>query len=358
MRPPLWLWLLPLAIPVSGQQPRPAPVSWDFLLTQPAGWYGTPEATRIADNLLLHQRGTGGWPKNIDMTAVVTDTDRARLTAEQSGTDSTIDNGATTTEIQTLARVFAAARLPRFGDGALKGLDYLLRAQYPSGGWPQYFPLRDNYSRHITFNDDAMARVLTLLRAVADGQAPFVFVDAGRRERARGALARGLDAILATQVRVNGKLTVWCAQHDAVTLEPVLARAYELPSFSGSESVRIVRYLMSVPDPSPRVVAAVDAAVAWLRSHALHGIRLERRPAPGTPRESDLVVVPDPNAPPLWARFYDLETGKPIFVGRDGVKRERLSDIEYERRNGYSYLGTWAASLLDEEYPAWKQAHR
>lgn len=121
--------------------------------------------------------------------------------------------------------------------------------------------------------------------------------------------------------------------------------------------MRIVRYLMSVPDPSPRVVAAVDAAVAWLRSHALCGIRVERRPAQGTPRESDLVVIEDPDAPLLWARFYDLATGKPIFVGRDGVKRERLSDIEYERRNGYSYLGTWAASLLDEEYPAWKTAH-
>ncbi len=157
---------------------------------------------------------------------------------------------------------------------------------------------------------------------------------------------------------MNGELTVWCAQHDAVTLAPAAARAYELPSFSGSESVRLVRYLMGVPHPAPRAVAAVDAAVAWLRAHALRGSRLERRPAPGTPRGSDLFVVDDPDAPPLWARFYDLETGRPIFVGRDGVKRDRLADIEYERRNGYSYLGTWAQSLLDDEYPAWKLAQR
>jgi PelA/Pel-15E family pectate lyase len=335
---------------------QPSPVEWGALLTQPAAWYGGPEATRIADNLLLYQRGTGGWPKNSDMTAVLTPADRDRLAAEKVRTDSTIDNGATTTEIATLARVFAATRIVRFRDGAIAGLDYLLRAQYRNGGWPQYFPLRDDYSRHITFNDDAIARVLTLLREVADGREPFGFVDAGRRAQVRAASERGLEILLDTQIKVDGSLTVWCAQHDATTLAPAPARTYELPSFSGSETVKIVRYLMSVPDPSPRVVAAVEAAVAWLRSHALHGIRVEKRPDPATPRGYDLVVVDAPGAPPLWARFYDLDAGKPIFVGRDGIKRERLSDIEYERRTGYSYLGPYAASLLEREYPAWKEA--
>jgi len=341
---------------VAGQQSAPTIVAWDALLTQPAAWYGTPEAARIADNLRLYQRATGGWPKNVAMTAALTPADRARLIAEKRGTDSTIDNGATTTEIQTLARVFAATNLAPDRDAVLAGLDYLLRAQYPNGGWPQYFPLRDDYSRHITFNDDAIARVLTMLREVADGRPPFGFVDADRRARIRNATDRGLAIILDTQIKVNGVLTVWCAQHDATTLAPALARTYELPSFSGSESVKIVRYLMSLPDPSPRVVASVDAAVLWLRAHALTGIRVERRPDPATPRGYDLVVVDDPAAPPLWARFYDLQTGRPIFVGRDGVKRDKLSDIEYERRTGYSYLGAYAATLLDREYPAWQRS--
>jgi PelA/Pel-15E family pectate lyase len=350
------LAFLALLAPASAQQPAPAMVAWGALLTQPAAWYGTPEAARIADNLLLYQRRTGGWPKNIDMTAVLTQADRERLAAERTQTDSTIDNGATTTEMEALARVYAATILPRFRDGALAGLDYLLRAQYPNGGWPQYFPLRDDYSRHITFNDDAIVRVLTMLGEVAGGEPPYGFVDADRRARARAAVARGLDVILGTQIRVNGELTVWCAQHDAITLAPALARTYELPSFSGSESVKIVRYLMSLPEPSPRVVAAVDAAVAWLRAHALTGIRVERRPDSSTPRGYDLFAVEDPNAPPLWARFYDLETARPIFVGRDGIKREKLSDIEYERRTGYSYLGAYARSLIEEEYPAWTRA--
>jgi PelA/Pel-15E family pectate lyase len=356
MRPVLPI-VVALATSLSAVQ-TPAVVGWEALLAQPAAWYGTPEATRIADNLLLYQRHTGGWPKNTDMTTVLTSSDARGLLADKASTDSTIDNGATTTEIEVLARVRAATGQARFADGALAGIDYLLRAQYPNGGWPQYFPLRDDYSRHITFNDDAVARVLTLLRLVAGGRPPYEFVDMSRRARVQTAVDRGLEVILASQIRVNGQLTVWCAQHDAATLAPVAARAYELPSFSGSESVKIVRYLMSLPDPSSRVVAAIDAAVEWLRAHALHGIRVERRPDPSTPRGYDLVVVEDPAASPIWARFYDLDTGRPIFVGRDGIKRDRLSEIEYERRTGYSYLGPYATALLEVEYPAWAAARR
>ena len=98
----------------SGPSQDASPVKWDALLTQPGAWYGTPEATRIADDLLLYQRGTGGWPKNADMIVVLTAADRERLAAEKAQTDSTIDNGATTTEIQTLARV------PGVDDGARK----------------------------------------------------------------------------------------------------------------------------------------------------------------------------------------------------------------------------------------------
>jgi pectinesterase len=45
---------------------------------------------------------------------------------------------------------------------------------------------------------------------------------------------------------------------------------------------------------------------------------------------------------------------KPMFVDRDGVPKEKLSEIGYERRNGYGWLGTWPATVL-AEYPAWKK---
>ena len=45
------------------------------------------------------------------------------------------------------------------------------------------------------------------------------------------------------------------------------------------------------------------------------------------PDGPDTKVIDDPAAPALWARFYDLETGKPFFCGRDGIKHDSLDQI-------------------------------
>jgi PelA/Pel-15E family pectate lyase len=165
---------------------------------------------------------------------------------------------------------------------------------------------------------------------------------------------RGLRVILATQVRVAGRLTTWCAQHDERTLEPRGARTYEHPSLSGRESVAIVAFLMTLRAPPPDVVSAIEAAVAWFREVAISGWRIEERPHPSLPGRFDVVVVRDPAAPPVWARFYEIGTNRPIFSGRDGVIRYALAEIEHERRTNYSWLGPYAADLLAREYPEWK----
>ena len=153
-------------------------------------------------------------------------------------------------------------------------------------------------------------------------------------------------------MKQGGGLTAWCAQHDERTLEPAWARNYEPPTLSGSESVGIVRFLMEIDRPTPEIVAAVDAAVAWLKAVAIEGLRLEE--FTGTDGTRDRRVVADPAAPPLWARFYDLGTNRPIFTGRDKVVRSVFSEIEQERRSGYAYYGTWPASLLATDYPRWR----
>lgn len=324
-----------------------AQVSWKDAMRQPAAWYGGAEAARIADNLLLYQQASGAWDKNIDMSAAPGPKGAAGL--------STIDNGATYTQMEYLARVYRANEQARYAAAFRRGFEYLLRAQYPNGGWPQFYPLRDGYWSHITYNDDAMIGVMNLLRAIAQGKPEYEFLTGDERDRARRAVERGIECILKTQVTQNGKLTVWCAQHDERTLAPAKARAYELPSLSGSESVGIVRFLMGIERPSPEVARAVEAAVAWFEAVKLTGIRLVERPAPGTPTGADRVVMQDGAAPPLWARFYELGTNRPIFCGRDGVVKYHLSEIEYERRNGYRWYVDSPAKLLREEYPHWHE---
>ncbi len=354
--------LAPFIRPPSGQALplRPdarspsAGVTWARILQQPDAWYGGADAAAIADTVLLFQRRSGGWPKNTEMARRLEPFEARQVEAAKADADTTIDNGATTTQLRFLARVYTAARADRFRVAFMAGLDYLFAAQYPNGGWPQFYPLRTDYSRHITFNDNAMTNVMTLLRDVADGRAPAAFVDEARRARAKAAYEKGVAVILASQITVEGRLTAWCAQVDALTLAPRPARTYEHASISGSESVGIVRFLMAIERPSPAVVAAVESAVAWFRDVQLAGMRLVERADANVPGGMDRVVMPDPAAPPIWARFYEIGTNRPIFSGRDGVIRYSLAEIEVERRVNYSWLGPYAADLLAKDYPAWR----
>lgn len=339
-------------------------IPWGEALDQDPGWYASDEAIRIADNVLMYQHESGGWPKNIDMAEVLSEEDEVRIREEQAegGTtlsNITIDNGATYTQMRYLARVYEATGRERFKEGFLRGIDYLLEAQYDNGGWPQYYPIREGYYERITFNDGAMIGVMRLLRNVAKRNAPYDSVDEKWHAKITTALNKGLEVILETQIEVDGKLTAWCAQYDEQDLSPAGARSYEPPSISGAESVGIVEYLMEIEDPSPEVIRAVEAAVDWFERVKLTDIRLIEVEDPSLPEGYDLVVGLDPtNSSPLWARFYEIGTNYPMFVDRDGNVHYALHQIPYERRMGYAWLRSWAQELLEERYPTWHEKHR
>ena len=311
------------------------------------------EVVRVAENMLLHQRSNGGWPKNYDQKAELGAEQKERLAAQRDRKDTTFDNGATHSEVAHLARVFAKGGDERFREAALHGIDFMLEAQYDNGGWPQFHPDLSGYRKHITFNDNAMIGVMTVLRDIARRRPEYRFVDRERRARAAEAVTRGIQCILMCQIIVDGRRTAWCAQHDRETLAPAKARSYELPSISGSESVGIVRFLMAIEQPDDDVVDAIQGAVAWFDRAKLEGIRLIRQEDASKSRGWDRVVVQDPEAPPMWARFYEIGTNEPIFCSRDGIPRATLAEISYERRTGYSWLGRYAGDLLTEDYPRW-----
>jgi PelA/Pel-15E family pectate lyase len=333
-------------------------IEWSDALKQKPDWYGSDEAVRIADNVLVYQRDTDGWPKNIDMAAVLTEKRRAEVVNQKKKDDSTIDNGATHTQLAFLARVYAARHLERHKEAFLRGVDYLLKAQYDNGGWPQYYPRLTGYYKHITFNDGAMVGVMKLLRDIARKKAAYAFVDEDRRRKADNAVQKGIDCILKTQIVVQGQRTVWCAQYDEVTLVPAGARKYEQVSLVSAESADIVQFLMGIQSPSESLIEAVESAVAWLEKSKLTGIRWVEKVDASKPGNFDRVVVKDPHAGPLWARFYEVGTNRPIFVGRDGVIKYDVAEIDAERRNGYQWYVSTPAALLDKDVPAWRKKWR
>lgn len=316
------------------------------LLQKSPAWYAQDDAKRIAANILTFQTDLGAWPKN-------TDTTKAPFTGKAKDLTPSFDNSATTDELRFLARIYQATKEDSYRHAFERGMDYILKAQYPTGGWPQTYPPPASYHRHITFNDNSMVRLMEFLRET-DRSNVYSFLDANRRAAARQAFDHGIVCILKCQIKVDGKRTAWCAQHDEKDYAPRPGRTYELVSLSGSESVAIVRLLMSLDDPSPEVVQAIEGAVQWFNAAKLTGIRVETRKDPQAPKGTNRVVVKDPSAPPLWARFYEIGTNRPIFSDRDGIPKRELADIGYERRNGYAWLGNWPERLLDKDYPEWR----
>lgn len=317
-------------------------------------FFTTPQATEVAETVLLYQQPTGGWPKNINFFQTPDNKEKA-LEIKNDVNASTIDNGATTTEIIYLSRLYNATHDETYKEAAIRGLDYLFEAQYENGGWPQFYPRPKGYYVQITYNDNAMINVMNLLRDVSNGKSPFTYLPKSTRQKAQKAIDKGVECILKTQVKQHGKLTVWCAQHDRETFAPAKARAYELPSLSGAESANIVIYLMQLTNPSAEVIQSIESAVQWFKDSEIKGIKIES--FINKDGKKDRRVAPCEDCKPMWARFYELETNRPFFCDRDGIKRYHLSEIGYERRNGYSWLNRSGENVY-KEYAQWQKRIR
>ena len=356
MRILLTTWLLLTAVMTAGAQSTQT-FKRVMRETSPE-YFKTAEARRIGDQLLLYQRVTGGWPKNIDMARNLSAEERAQVEADrQKRNDSTTDNDATTLQMVFLARLYQQTKDVKYRDGFRRAVEYLLSGQYDNGGWPQFWPEMHGYQVHITYNDDAMLNTLTLFRDMVAQKEPYQgnLTDKQLRHKMAEAFDKGIECILNTQIVTDGELTVWCQQHDRETFLPTSARAYELPSYCSMESATIVGLLMELPSPSDRVKRAVHAAMRWFDKYKLTGYRVVRTGS----RDggiTDTKLVEDKSAGPLWARFYDLERCEPYVCDRDGVPRRHLEQIGSERRNGYAWYGTRPEALFPR-YEQWAEKY-
>jgi PelA/Pel-15E family pectate lyase len=338
-------------------------------LNREQGWYAGAEAAHIADVIVSFQTPAGGWGKNLDMSK------EARQAGAMYGPNNvsnflapgdfdtpsdreweyigTIDNDATTTQLKFLAKVIAEAgrtqNAARYRASFKRGMEYLLAAQYPNGGWPQVWPLEGGYHDAITYNDNAMTQVLALLSEVARGTGEFAFAPEEMRQRARTSFERGLSCILDTQIASGGSSTVWAQQDDPLTLKPVSARNFEMPALSSGESAGILIFLMDLEHPSAAQERAVYAGIAWLRKTAIYGQSWQQTP-------DGRGLVAKQGVGPIWARFYEMSTNKPIFGDRDKSIHDDVKEISKERRNGYAWYSDGPQRALDR-FATWSLKH-
>jgi PelA/Pel-15E family pectate lyase len=373
------------AAKITADESKPAPAhanAYGLYLTpdRTDAWYASADAVRIATNVVSYQLTDGGWSKNIDMTVGPRkpgdryDTDNLNRYPDPGDFDravdehwhylATLDNDATSTQIIFLAHVATALLAANrnhdaapFTAAVRRGVEYLLASQYPNGGWPQVWPLEGGYHDAITINDDADLHAIEVLRDAADPSGDYSYLPQPLRRRAAAAADRGMKCILSLQIEENGARSAWAQQYDALTLAPTSARNYEMASLASGESATIVDYLMSLPNPTPAEVAAVHAAAAWFTKTEIFGFRWgsgDFRTDRSNPDGRRLVAVS--GAGPIWSRYCQIGTDKPIFGDRDKTIHDDVNEISRERRNGYSWYNAAGINLL-ATYKTWAQLH-
>ena len=394
--------LLCMATSLSAQVHEAVRQSWGRLANRmPAEWYGSEEAVALAEKVMDAQLPSGGWCKNIPWNQMTEKHEKSLARAKEIGS-SIFDNNATTTEMRFLAKVYALHPDKRYKQAFDRAFQLIIEAQYESGGWPMFYPLTEacyrahgitnpvtgkNYISHINFNDNAMSNILMVLKQIYEGAEPWaLIVDKKQQKAAKKSYYKGIQCILDCQIdgeyeqyifreTPNGKiiadrrvgdapLSVWCAQHDAETLEPAQARAYEFPSYSGGETVGLLKTLMEVdPLDIPKgyptmwsdIQRSVKAAVEWLDAHRICDCDYVNIFEDRTPVDRKLVEAKGQRN--VWARFYELTTARPIFGMYDFVRLYSLDEVSLHRRMSYGWYSKNVERVIERDYPRWKQQH-
>lgn len=268
----------------------------------------------LAANMISFQVPSGGWSKALNYAAPRQPGMAFTTQSDAPHYAGTFDNRSTTDQLKFLALRHTATPDDKVRAAVEKGLDYIIEAQFPNGGWPQGYPLEGNYHDSITLNDDAMLHALEILQLASAAEKGWAWLDNSRKEKSAAALARGVQALLALQVKLDGQPTVWSAQYDPLTMQPVSARGYELASLSGGESCNIIKFLFTVRPVTDEIRAAITSSMAWFAAHQIPGH------AEG------------------WSRFYDLRTQQPFFPGKlDGKAWTTEAAMRKVNPGGYDF---------------------
>ncbi len=309
---------------------------------------GTDVNLQVAEYIMSWQLDNGGWSKdNPDMFTRYWDgTEKKAKYYQRDGVTplGTIDNDATVTQIEYLAAVYNTTRNEKVKASILKGFDFLLKMQYPTGGFPQVYPEQQAsvslYENDATFNDDATVNVLNLYKKVLDKNSEYNngLISTTLYNQIKNSFDRGVDFILKAQVEVNGVKTVWGGQHDPYTYKTTQGRSFEPLSLISQESAKIVEFLESLNSSDPEIKRSILSAKIWFHETVLEDVKYVRDGVNGE------YFIDSPGTR-TWYRFYEIGTNNGLFGDRDGSVAYSIYDISTERALGYGWAGTWGKTI-------------
>jgi len=289
-------------------------------------------ARQTARALVLGQLRSGGWDYRIEFDP----RQRARIAYRVNGGSrnarnvTTFDDETSQSALRFLIRIDEVLEFKddSIHEAALFGLDAVLKAQYPNGGWPQRyseFPNPDEYpvkpaqfpeswSRtypkadyrdYYTLNDQLIPDMLTVLF-----EAERVYGD----RKYRAAAEKAGDFLILAQL--PEPQPAWAQQYDR-EMQPAWARRFEPPAVTGGESQGALRTLLQLyrVTGNRKYLEPVPRALAYLRRSELENGRL--------------------------ARFYELKTNRPLFLTTN-------YELTYSRDDLPTHYGFIVESKVDQ----------
>jgi PelA/Pel-15E family pectate lyase len=210
--------------------------------------------------------------------------------------NATFDDNITSDATRFLLRMYLEKLDPVYKPSLDKAIDFVLESQYEIGGWPQRYPLMDefrkngnpDYTAYYTFNDEVIYENINLLIQC--------YLTLGE-ERFLDPIMRGMNFMLIAQ-QANG---AWGSQYN-MELEPAGARTYEPKAYSTDITFEnafiLLRFYQYTGDP--KFLEAAEKALQWLEEVKLADDKTE-------------------NGIHSHASYIDIETNQPIYVHRKGT---------------------------------------
>ncbi len=225
----------------------------------------------------------------------------------------TFDDATTQYAIQFFLKLWQITGMERFKKAARKGAEFMLDARYSNGGWPQQYPLQNDYTRFITLNDDAMMNVIRTLFICSEVLDDSSYYDAA---------IHGADCLL--ELQGEPPQAGWAQQYTPKG-KPAPARPWEPAALSSRESIDVIKLLEEVYliTGDKKYLEAGQYALDWLEDSRLKN---------GT-----------------WARYYEFGTNKPVYGGPNGEVTYDLN-VALHFHPGYSWSGDYLKPGLKEEY--------
>lgn len=278
-------------------------------------------AVQVAHSLVRTQLECGGWDYVVDHSPegprrwyYRTNRDSADPALKQGRNQATFDDDTTQHATRLLIAVDQAVQGhdAAVHEAMLAALDFMLRAQHESGGWPQrYPPAGRGYGDFFTFNDSSIADCADVMMIASKAYGD---------QRYREAVRKCGDFIIRTQL--PAPQATWAQQYD-MDLKPAWARKFEPPAACGGESVGVMRLLITIAlfTGEDKYLKPLPAAFDWFKRSAL------------------------PNG--QWARFYELKTNRPLYFTRDTYW---LTYSDADMPTHYSFKGNWNPARVETQY--------